>query len=146
MRKIVLIVFTLISLHLSAQQKDTTKTFNLPQGDYDRLFTSVQIESTFVGDWSKFLQTNLNADYVRDRIPKKAVPKNGLKITTEVHFTVCTDGSLCDFQIANDVPPAAAEEVLRVMKLSPKWKPGNQNGIDVKSRKLQKITFFITRD
>jgi protein TonB len=38
------------------------------------------------------------------------------------------------------------EEAIRVIKKGPRWKPGIQNGIQVKSTKKQKITFVITED
>jgi protein TonB len=115
----------------------------------NKLYYSVQIESEFDGGmyaWRNFLLKNLNPEAVSDKIKTKDIPKNGLKFTAELEFTVCKDGSLCDFKVINETHPAAKEEALRVIRLSPNWKPGVQNGVFVKSKKRQKITFVVTKD
>jgi hypothetical protein len=159
MKKILLIAFVLINMQSFAQtsdaKKDTTKQISTvsdtevkqykPNFTYDKRFTTVQIESTFPGgssEWKHFLINNLNVEGVKDALPKKLV-KKGFKQTAEVAFTVCTDGSLCDFRIVNDVHPAVKEEALRTMKLSPNWLPAKQDGRFVKSKMTQKITFVI---
>lgn len=42
-------------------------------------------------------------------------------------FTVEKDGSLSEFEIVNDLGFGTADEVIRVLKLSPKWIPGKEN-------------------
>ena len=145
-----------MSFNSFAQEKETIKTsadttikkYNFPSNYSNTLFTSVQIESEFNGGskgWQNFLVKNLDVSGVRDKFKRKEIPKEGLKLTTEVTFTVCSDGSVCDFQVDSNAHPFAKEEVLRVMKLSPNWLPGIQDGIKVKSRKKQRITFMIIR-
>ncbi|MBS4044180.1 MAG: energy transducer TonB [Chitinophagaceae bacterium] len=115
--------------------------------DYDRLFTSVQIESEFPGGqeaWNKYLQRNLNSE-----VPKDNGAPSG-RYTVEVSFTVDKEGNISSVSgiLANGGSNdyGTIEEAIRVIKRGPKWKPGVQNGIQVKSRKKQRITFLITED
>ncbi len=54
------------------------------------------------------------------------------KVRVRVSFVVDNDGSLTDIKIVNSLSPTADAEVLRVIKLSPKWKPGTQDGRTVR--------------
>jgi Ca-activated chloride channel family protein len=71
--------------------------------------------------------------YVRDHIqlPEGLQNKN---ITGRifVQFTIDTDGSVTDIKILRGLHQLLDNEVIRVIKLSPKWKPGTQNGRPVK--------------
>ncbi|PZF73343.1 energy transducer TonB [Taibaiella soli] len=61
------------------------------------------------------------------RYPEKARSKN-IEGKVIVRFVVTRDGSLDDFHILQHVRYGCDEEVIRVMKLMPKWKPGEQEG------------------
>ena len=114
----------------------------------NKLYYSLQIESSFKGGpaaWIKFLERTLKVNNVRKKIKKDDIPEDGLRVSADLVFTVCKDGSLCDFEVVNDAPSAVKEEVIRVIKLSPNWIPGVQNDVSVKSKKKQKITFIITK-
>ena len=115
--------------------------------DYDKLFTSVQIESEFPGGpgaWGKYLERNLNSE-----VPKDNGAPAG-KYTVEVSFTVDKEGNISDAdgQLVSGGSESfgTVDEAVKVIKKGPKWKPGVQNGIQVKSRKKQRITFLITED
>lgn len=47
-------------------------------------------------------------------------------------FVVETDGSLSEIKIKKDLGYGTAEEAIRVLKVSPKWKPGYSNGQPVR--------------
>lgn len=49
-----------------------------------------------------------------------------------VNFVVEKDGSLTDIKVAREVCPGSGKEAVRVLKSSPKWKPGVQNGKPVR--------------
>lgn len=53
----------------------------------------------------------------------------GLVVIT---FVVETDGSLGSFESVKTVRQDFSDEVIRVLKLSPKWKPGQKDGKAVK--------------
>lgn len=49
-----------------------------------------------------------------------------------VSFVVETDGSLTDIKVIRDIGYGSGKEVIRVLKSSPKWKPGMQDGKEVR--------------
>lgn len=49
-----------------------------------------------------------------------------------VTFVVEKDGSLTDIKVVRDIGHGAGEEAIRVLKRSPKWTPGVQNGKNVR--------------
>ena len=57
----------------------------------------------------------------------------GLKGKIFVMFVVEKDGSLSDIKILRDIGFGTGKEAIRVMKLSPKWNPGKQNGKAVRT-------------
>jgi periplasmic protein TonB len=111
--------------------------------DYEKVFPSVQIPSEFPGGdeaWKIYLQRNLNSE-----VPKNNGAPIG-KYTVEVSFIVDKEGNISNVTgvLPNDVNDyGTIEEAVRVIKRGPKWKPGIQNGVQVKSLKKQKITFLI---
>ncbi len=57
-------------------------------------------------------------------------PINGLKGKRGIlTFVVEKDGSLTNIRMVKGFSPEADAEAVRVMKLSPKWKPGTQNNL-----------------
>ncbi|HEV7379571.1 MAG TPA: energy transducer TonB, partial [Dyadobacter sp.] len=44
-----------------------------------------------------------------------------------VSFTVNVDGSLSDIKVLKGLSPQHDMEVIRIMKLMPKWKPGGRS-------------------
>jgi periplasmic protein TonB len=108
--------------------------------DDDNKYQKVEVEASFPGGidaWRKFLQKNLKAN---------TPGKNGAKVgryTVVVRFVVGKDGKLSDFVIEQNAGYGTGEEVIRMLKKSPKWKPGIQNGTIVKSIKHQPVTFIV---
>ena len=49
-----------------------------------------------------------------------------------VQFVVEKDGSITDIKVMRDIGYGTGEEAIRVMKLSPKWIPGKQDGKPVR--------------
>ena len=49
-----------------------------------------------------------------------------------MEFMIETDGSLSEFKIIKDLGYGVGDEAIRVLKLSPKWSPGTQNGKPVR--------------
>ncbi|MES2812615.1 MAG: energy transducer TonB [Bacteroidota bacterium] len=58
----------------------------------------------------------------------------GLKGRLLVEFVVEKDGSLSDIKVIKDLGFGTAEEAIRVLKLSPLWLPGMQNGRNVRTK------------
>ena len=60
-----------------------------------------------------------------------------------VQFIVDKDGSLKDIKVVKGIGGGCDEEVVRVLKLSPKWSPPKQRGKPVRQRIILPITFNL---
>ncbi|RYY27512.1 MAG: hypothetical protein EOP41_03790 [Sphingobacteriaceae bacterium] len=69
---------------------------------------------------------------------KKPIGVQGRLIIT---FVVEQDGSLTEIKVLRGLSKEADEEAIRVLKLSPKWKPSIQNGKVLRSAYTMPITF-----
>lgn len=65
-------------------------------------------------------------------------PADGAKGPVKLRFVVGRNGGVQEVQVVNHPAPSLAQEALRVVKSSPKWKPAVMDGTPVRS------TFFIT--
>lgn len=63
-----------------------------------------------------------------------------------VSFVVEKDGSLTDIKVTRDPGYRTKEEAIRVLKLSPKWNPGVQNGKKVRVQYSLPITLQPTEE
>ncbi len=102
------------------------------------IFTIVEETATFEGGiegLGTFLAKNLS-------YPEE-LRKKGLEGTVFVQFVVNTDGSLTDFTIIKGVDKLMDEEAMRVVELSPNWKPGKQNGRAVRQRFVLPVRFKL---
>lgn len=107
----------------------------------DTVYTREEIESEFPGGikgWSSYLQKKLNAQVPVD----KKAPKG--YYTVVVRFTIEKDGSITDIIPETNVGYGCENEVVRLIKKGPKWKPANQYGRIVKSVKRQPVTFVVS--
>ena len=83
----------------------------------------------------KFLKENL--------IYPEEAKKQKIEGKVVVEFIVEEDGSLTDIQILKSVSPILDEEVLRIVRLMPKWKPAEQKGKPVRRKQTMPITFSL---
>jgi TonB family protein len=70
--------------------------------------------------------------------------QSGEKKLAVVQFLVKADGSINDFQIKQSAGLPFDNEVLRVLKRMPKWKPAMDNGKKVDAIVTQPVTFSFT--
>lgn len=66
------------------------------------------------------------------KIPEE-VNKNKLKGKVFMSFIIESDGSLSNIKILKDMGHGTGEEAARVLKDSPKWKPGKMNGKPIRT-------------
>ena len=99
-----------------------------------------RIINTFGGDLKKF------QDYVQGKIeyPEEAKEK-GITGKVFVQFIVDEKGNITEVQIIRGIHPLLNNEALRVIKESPKWTPGKQNGKNVKVSYTIPITFDLKK-
>lgn len=126
---IFLINFSLIPL--SSQNSDTLIKDTVSEDQYPHPsvkppgYYGIQDPARFKGGevaFNKFLDTNLI-------YPKRCLDA-GISDTVWIKFVVSVDGTLSRFNVLNSIVdcPEFTEEVLRVMKLSPRWIPAQYNG------------------
>lgn len=131
-----------------APNDDTTKTtapatFSIAsaQSGSDPVFTSVEQVPEFNGGleaFGKFLMTNL-------RYPK-AARDNNVQGRVIITFVVEKDGTLSDMKVVRGIGSGCDEEAVRVLSISPAWKPGIQNGKPVKVQYSVPISFTLAGD
>lgn len=74
--------------------------------------------------------------------PKKAI-ENDISGKVYVQFVVRKDGALDSIKISRGLGYGCDEEVIRVLKLMPKWKPGKSNGKPVATRFTLPVAFTL---
>ncbi|RTY92515.1 energy transducer TonB [Flavobacterium sp. GT3R68] len=84
----------------------------------------IEVKPAFPGGIDKFYKFVGN-NY---RTPEE----EGLKGKVYVTFVVEKDGSLTDIKVIRDIGFGTGKEAIRVLKSSPKWVPGEQNGKKVR--------------
>ncbi len=104
------------------------------------VFTKVEVEAAFQGDWRKFLERNLNSNAPVDN----GAPEG--TYTVIVQFIVDKEGNVSDVRALTNHGFGMEAEALRVIKKAPKWTPAIQNGRQVKAYRKQPITFVVTSE
>ena len=112
-------------------------------GDYNKEFTSVQVEATYPGGpeaWKKYLERNL-----RQQTPVDNGAPPG-QYAVVVSFLVAKDGTTSEVKAISAPDPdyGTSAEAVRVIERSGKWNPAIQNGRSVIYREKQKIIFQVS--
>jgi periplasmic protein TonB len=109
-----------------------------PKEDENKVFTKVEIEASFAGDWASFLKRNLNADVAVNG----GAPPGTYQVI--VQFIVDKEGNVSDVKALTNHGYGMEEEAMRAIKKAPKWNPAVQNGRQVKAYRKQPITFIVS--
>jgi protein TonB len=67
--------------------------------------------------------------------------EDGEKKIVVVRFIVSTEGSLTGFEVLQSAGNIYDQEVIRVLKKMPKWKPALQNSVPVSKSFTQPVSF-----
>jgi len=104
------------------------------------IFTRVEIDAKFDGNWEKFLLRNLN--------PQTPIDNNAPagNYTVTMQFVVDIDGTVSDIKALSNLGYGLEQEAIRVLKKATKWEPAIQNGRKVKAYRKQSITFQVTEE
>lgn len=97
----------------------------------------VEIDAKFNGNWTRFLETNLNASVPVDN----GAPEGRYSVV--VRFVVDVDGSISDITPLTAHGYGLEQEAVRVIKKSKNWEPAFQNGVHVKAYRKQVIVFEV---
>lgn len=85
--------------------------------------------------WSKFIQRNLRYPYTAS--------EQGISGKVFVSFVIELDGSISAVKIIKGIGGGCDEEAMRVIKKSPRWKPGQQNNQNVRVRYTMPLSFVL---
>ncbi|MEI2738620.1 MAG: energy transducer TonB [Chitinophagaceae bacterium] len=100
----------------------------------------VDIPAKFIGNWKRFLETNLNENTPTD---------NGAgpgRYTVIVQFVVDKEGNVSEIKTLTNHGYGLEEEAVRVLKKAPKWEPAIYQGYKVKAFHKQMITFEVPEE
>lgn len=101
----------------------------------------VEVKPEFPGEmmgFYKFVANSFN-------IPEEAT-KNKVSGKVYVKFLIEKDGSLSNYEILNDLGYGIGDEAIRILKLSPKWKPGTINNKPVRVMHSLPITIHTPQE
>jgi periplasmic protein TonB len=123
---------------VSGKAEGETKSFSADtvgkQIYSQEIFMRVEIQAQFAGGplaFSKFMGENI-------QLPPYAT-QNKVDGIVYVHVVINTDGSLSELKIYRGIEESINQEVLRVMRSSPKWLPARQKGNLVRQRLILPI-------
>ncbi|PTQ99261.1 outer membrane transport energization protein TonB [Mucilaginibacter yixingensis] len=106
--------------------------------DSNEIFTAVENSAEFPGGIDKFYA------YLGKSIRYPAVAReNNVQGKVFLTFVVEKDGSLTDIKVLRGIGSGCDEEAIRVIKNSPRWKPGMQNGRAVRQQYTVPISFTL---
>ncbi len=108
--------------------------------DEVRIFDKVDIEASYPGGdkaWRKFLESNLDGTVAtRNNAPVGVY-------TVIIQFVVDKEGRVTDIKPLSNQGYGMENEVIRLLKKAPRWKPAIQNERPVKAYRRQPVTFMV---
>ena len=112
----------------------STNDNSSPNEVYD-IVETLPIPAGGMAGWSSYLSANLG-------YPTTARRK-GIEGTVIVAFVVNTDGTVSDFELLKGIGGGCDEEAIRIVKNSPKWTPGMQDGKAVRTLMMLPVNFTL---
>ena len=89
-----------------------------------------------MGAWAKYIQKNL-------RYPTMA-QEEGVQGKVFLTFVVEKDGTITDVKVTKGIGYGCDDEAIRVIKKSPRWKPGMQNNLPVRVKYNMPISYMMS--
>ena len=99
------------------------------------MFEAVEQPATFKGNVNKWLATHINYP--------PAAADAGIQGRVTVRFIVNKDGSVTDVTVLKGVDRDLDKEAVRAVKSMPKWQPGKNNGVAVRSYFTLPVVFRL---
>jgi protein TonB len=138
MKKIFLVIVFIISCSLASLYAQNNDGVGIP--------TDIPSESYTVVDEMPEFPDGQNAlmTFLSNNIQYPAMAKDqGIQGKVYASFVVGTEGNIYNIQITRGIGGGCDEEVLRVLKKMPKWKPGKLNGKNVMVKYTLPVSFTI---
>lgn len=110
------------------------------QGE-EEVFVVVEQAASFPGG------TEAMYKYISDNLqyPRLAIEK-GIQGRVFVTFIVEKDGSITDIKVLKDIGDGCGDEVVRLVKTMPKWKPAKQRGKTVRQQFNLPVMFSLVKN
>src|SRR5436190_12544058 len=116
---------------------DVKEVFESNKDPEPTIWTAVEVDAKFTGNWQRFLEKNLNAD-----VPvNNSAPAGNYAV--EIQFVVDIEGNVSDIKPLTNLGYGMEQEAVRVLKKATKWEPAIQNGRKVKAYRRQRIIFQV---
>ena len=130
------------SIIIKAQRESSKKKFSYREDSKELHRGTFPVYETFPefrGGIEKFI------NYIRQNLvyPEKAI-KNNIEGVVKIGFTIGADGSLTDFKILKGVGYGCDEEIIDILKKSPKWQPGISWGRPLTMQESVSVKFSLT--
>ena len=110
------------------------------EADPMEIFINVEIMPEFPGGDNALLK------WIAERISyPTAAAENGIDGLVSCSFIVNADGSISDVEVLRSRDPLLDKEAVRVLKLMPKWKPGVQQGKNVRVKYSVPVRFRLRK-
>ena len=124
--KLLFLVLSLCGSQAFIAQEVPPKMVELQEDD--KIYTSgdLDVPPTFPGGMTEFYNF-VGKNY-------RVSESSKLKGKVVVEFIIEKDGSLSNLTVLKDIGSKSGKEALRVLKKSPKWIPGENNGKTVRSK------------
>lgn len=106
-----------------------------PKDEPEKVFEAVEQQAQFKGNVNKWLSSHINYP--------QAAQDNNVQGKVVVRFIVEKDGSVSGVSILKSVDRDLDREAIRVVKSMPKWQPGKNNGVPVRSYFTLPINFRL---
>ena len=121
------------------EKSDESFDSSAKNSEEDTPFVKVEKMPTFQGG-----DLNVFRNWVQSKIqyPKEAMEK-GIMGRVVCSFVVEKDGLLTEFDVLQSPDKSLGDEVVRILKTSPKWEPGEQRGEKVRVKYTVPIVFSI---
>lgn len=133
-------VQTQVTVNPTAAAPEPPKIKEEPKHEPEKIFTAVEQQAQFPGGQAalmKWLSNNL-------RYPERA-QQNDVSGRVIVKFVVNADGSIEQASVVKGVDKDLDQEALRVVRKMPKWQPGKNNGVAVRSYFTLPVTFRLQK-
>ena len=133
---ILCMLLAVFSQKLIAQTSVRNNSFGA--GDANKIYTNVQVQAEYKGGMKEFYA------YIGQKMtyPFKA-RRMGVEGKVYVQFIVEPDGRISNVKTIRGIGAGCDEEAMNVIKRSPRWNPGKQNGKPVRVKKVIPITFRL---
>lgn len=111
----------------------------------DHIFTKVEVLADFKGsaeNWFEYVQKNFDFNLVVHNLP--AIVQH-FEDSIFVKFIVTREGNICNIEIlkGNEI---LADPIIKLLKLSPKWRPGSSSGRSLNTYRTLKIDVLFDKE